>query len=132
MKTDGRPFVIGVVGVCGSGKSTLAAGLRCRGIEIRHIAQEHSYVQTMWRQITNPDVLIYLDASYSETIRRRRLNWTVAEYEEQLRRLQHAREHADFLIDTNTISQEEVLRRVLDFICAHGLAVENCGPSACD
>jgi hypothetical protein len=132
MKTDLRPFVIGVVGVCGSGKSTLAAGLRCHGIEIRHIAQEHSYVLTMWQRITNPDVLIYLDVSYSETIRRRRLNWTVAEYDEQLRRLQHAREHANFLIDTNSISQEEVLRRVLDFLCTYGPVPGDYDPSACD
>jgi len=29
-----------------------------------HIAQEHSYVPYMWKRITNPDLLIYLNASF--------------------------------------------------------------------
>src|SRR5664279_3401851 len=83
-----RPLV-GIVGVCASGKSTLISGLNERGIWTRHIAQEHSYVKNMWKRITNPDILIFLDASYDVTIERLQLNWTKAEWEEQQRRLIH-------------------------------------------
>lgn len=120
------------MGVCGSGKSTLVAGLRRYGIEIRHIAQEHSYVPYMWQRITHPDLLIYLEASYSETIRRRRLNWTVEEYQEQIRRLRHAREHANFYLDTNSIGQEEVLRRVVNFLVKEGVLGRKDVPTAID
>lgn len=109
-------FLIGVVGPCGAGKSTLIAGLSRYGYVCRHIAQEHSYVPDMWRRITNPDVLIFLDASYETTKRRRALNWTEAEYQEQQRRLAHARAHADLLIETDALGIEEVLQRALDFL----------------
>ncbi len=108
--------VIGVVGPCGAGKSTLVAALKGRGISVRHIAQEHSYVKDMWKRITNPDVLVYLEVSYENTIRRRQLNWTKEEYAEQLRRLQHAREHADLVIDTNGITAEGVVQTVIHFL----------------
>lgn len=108
-----RAFSVGVVGPCGAGKTTLVEKLQTFGINCRHIAQEHSYVQSMWKKITNPDLLVYLDVSYPVTIQRRQLNWTEAEYLEQLRRLSHARQHADLLIDTDLLSPEEVLQAVL-------------------
>jgi len=109
-------LLIGIVGPCGSGKSTLVAGLEQNGFRCRHIAQEHSYVQYMWKRITNPDVLIFLNASFEVTTRRRRLNWTKADYDEQQSRLAHARQHANLLIETDTITAEEVLAGVLDFL----------------
>jgi deoxyadenosine/deoxycytidine kinase len=109
------PF-IGVVGPCASGKTTLIANLKNIGIEARHIAQEHSYVLTMWKQITNPDLLIFLDASYPETIKRRNLNWSLEEYQEQHQRLSHARQNADFFLLTDEISPDEVLSIVLRFL----------------
>jgi cytidylate kinase len=121
MDEDGRQILIGVVGVCGSGKSTLAAGLRRHGVAIRHIAQEHSYVPYMWQRITNPDLLIFLDASYPVTMRRRWLNWLPEEYQEQQHRLRHAREHANFYLDTDPLSPEEVLERVVAFLRASGV-----------
>ena len=78
---DNKRLLIGVVGPCGSGKSTLIAGLEREGYTCRHIAQEHSYVPSMWRKITNPDVLIYLNASFEKCTQRRKLNWTEADYE---------------------------------------------------
>ncbi len=113
--------IIGVVGVCGSGKSTLVKGLRAYGIEIRHIAQEHSYVPAMWQKIGRADLLIFLDASYPETIRRRRLNWTEEEYREQHRRLQNAREHADLYLFTDPLTEREVLDEVLAFLKNQGI-----------
>lgn len=125
MDKDGRPVVIGVVGVCGSGKSTLAAGLRLRGIHIRHIAQEHSYVPTMWQRITNPDILIFLDVSYPVTMRRRRLNWLPEEYAEQQHRLRHARQSASLYLDTDPLSPEQVLEQVIAFLRANGVVTTN-------
>lgn len=108
-----RPL-IGVVGPCGSGKSTLIAGLEQQGYTCRHIAQEHSYVQSMWQVITKPDILIYLGASYPVSTTRRKLNWREQDHAEQLRRLAHAREHAHIFIDTDDLTPEQVLQQALD------------------
>jgi len=111
-----RKFLIGVVGPCGSGKTTLIEGLEGQGFRCRHIAQEHSYVPNMWKRITNPDLLIYLNASFEVSTQRRKLNWNEAEYQEQLRRLGHARQNADLIIDTDGLSPGEVLEQALGFI----------------
>ena len=109
-------LLIGVVGPCGSGKSTLIAGLETHGYRCRHIAQEHSYVPTMWQVITNPDILFYLNCSFENSTSRRKLNWRLADYEEQLRRLKHAHDHADLIIDTNSIPAEGVLSLALEYL----------------
>jgi len=111
-------ILIGVVGPCGSGKSTLIAGLEREGFQCRHIAQEHSYVQNMWKRITNPDLLIYLNSSFEVSTQRRKLDWNEAEYKEQLRRLDHARQHANLIIETDDLSSIEVLERALSFIAS--------------
>jgi cytidylate kinase len=116
MEPPGSKLLIGIVGPCGSGKSTLSAGLKEHGYTCRHIAQEHSYVPAMWQKITNPDVLIYLDASFPVSTARRQLNWQKQDHDEQLRRLQHAREHAHLSIDTDPLAPEEVLQKVLDYL----------------
>jgi len=108
--------VIGVVGPCGAGKTALTEGLKRRGYHARAIVQEHSYVPSMWQRITNPDILVFLDASYLVTCERRKLDWTEAEYAEQQRRLSHAREHAYLYLLTDELSIEEVLARVIEFI----------------
>lgn len=110
-----RPLV-GIVGPCGSGKSTLAAGLEKNGYTCRDIAQEHSYVQAMWQIITKPQFLIYLNASYPVSTARRHLDWQEKDYAEELRRLAHARQHADLLIETDELSPEQVLQKALDFL----------------
>jgi deoxyadenosine/deoxycytidine kinase len=119
MDEDSQPL-IGVVGPCGSGKSTLIAGLEKHGFRCRHIAQEHSYVKTMWQVITKPDILIYLECSFENSTSRRKLNWLPVDHEEQLRRLSHSRQNADIIIDTNTLTPEEVLTQAL--IQLRGLA----------
>jgi hypothetical protein len=112
--------ILGIVGPCGSGKSTLISGLSGSGIPVRHIAQEHSYVPYMWQHIAHPDLLIFLDASYPETVRRRQLNWTLSEYEEQHRRLAHARAHADLFIFTDGLTPDQIVSQVLDFLHQSG------------
>jgi cytidylate kinase len=108
--------LIGVVGPCASGKSTLINGLTRRGYRTRHIAQEHSYVKDMWQRLTDPDILVFLDAAYLTTCQRRKLDWTEADWQEQQHRLRHARENADLYLDTDTLSAREVLERVARFI----------------
>ena len=119
MEPPGKIPLIGVVGPCGAGKSTLIAGLERHGYACRHIAQEHSYVQAMWQIITKPSVLIYLDASFEISTARRKLNWQEKDHAEQLRRLSHAREHANIIIDTNDLTPEQVLQKVLDYLSSH-------------
>ena len=103
-----EPPLIGIVGVCASGKSTLIRHLTALGYHCRHIAQEHSYVPDMWKRLTNPDILIYLIASYEKTLERKNLRWTREEYQIQLERLRHARTNADILIDTDALTPDEL------------------------
>lgn len=105
--------LIGIVGVCASGKTTLNAGLTALGFNCRHIAQEHSYVPTMWRRMTNPDILIYLEVSYENTITRKSLNWTRNEYEQQLFRIRDAIENAQIHINTDDLTPEQLIDLVV-------------------
>lgn len=111
---------IGVVGPCACGKSTLIQGLAKHGYQVKHIVQEHSYVQGMWEIISNPDVLIFLDVTYEESMRRRHMDWNREEYAEEQRRLQHARENADFYLKTDGLTPQEVVNQVLDFLIKTG------------
>jgi hypothetical protein len=72
----------------------------------------------MWLRLTRPDALIYLDAGYETTCHRRRLNWTPAEYAEQLHRLRHARQHAGLYLPTDDLTPDDVVERVMVFL--HG------------
>lgn len=70
----------------------------------------------MWQKIAKPDVLVFLDVSYAETLVRRNWTWSEADYSEQLRRLRHARLHADLVIDTDPLTPGEVAGRVLEYL----------------
>ena len=107
---------MGLVGVCGSGKTTLTNRLKPYSFNVRQIAQEHSYVPDMWQRLANPDVLIYLAASYPVTKQRKPFQWSEKEYQEQLHRLRHANQHADLHIDTDDLTPEEVQKTVLAFL----------------
>lgn len=112
----GKRLLIGVVGPCGSGKSTLIDGLEKHGYACRHIAQEHSYVPSMWQVISKPDVLVFLHASFPVSTARRKLKWLLKDYEEQSRRLSHARQHAHIIIDTDDLTPGQVLQTALDYL----------------
>jgi deoxyadenosine/deoxycytidine kinase len=77
----------------------------------------------MWLRIAHPDLLIFLDASYPATVHRRNLNWTEEEYQEQHRRLAHARQHADLYIFTDPFTSAQVIQTVLKFLKTRGLQV---------
>lgn len=115
------PPVIGVVGVCASGKTTLVQQLKNLGVDCHHIAQEHSYVPDMWKRITNPDFLIYLDVSYKKTLIRKNLNWTLQEYQEQQFRLRDARINADLIINTDQKTPQEIIFLVINTLHKAGL-----------
>ena len=115
MTNENGPLV-GIVGPCGAGKSTLANGLIEWGCNARAIAQEHSYVPNMWQRLTNPDILIFLQASDIVGAQRRNMTWTKTEWEEQQRRLRHAFEHADFFLETDHLTISSVLQHVRDFL----------------
>ena len=110
-----RP-VVGLVGPCKSGKTLLKRGLTSVGFPVKHIAQEHSFAQEMWRKIAKPDILIYLDVSFPVTLQRSSLHWHEGEYQEQLRRLAHARDHADLVIHTDDLTPQQVLDTAVEFL----------------
>ena len=112
--------MIGIVGPCGAGKSTLAEGLQRNGWRARAIVQEHSFVKDMWQRLTRPDVLIFLQASCPVGAKRRQMQWTESEWEEQQRRLAHALAHADYHLDTDSLGIQEVLDLVLGFLQERG------------
>jgi len=111
-----RHPLIAVVGPCAAGKSLLVRALRARGYNAREVVQEHSYVPTMWQRITQPDVLIYLDVSWKVAQQRRASDARAGWWDEQERRLHHARQHADLYISTDELTPQEVLDRVLAFL----------------
>ncbi len=116
-----RNMRVAVVGPCGAGKSTLARRLRALGYEVREPCQEHSGVPDMWRRLSRPDVLIYLDAEVT-TINQRlgRADWTAEDLGRIRRRLVHAREHCDLYLPTDGLSADEVLARAVAFLEKRG------------
>jgi cytidylate kinase len=112
-------LLIGIVGPCGAGKTTLADGLNHNGFRARAIAQEHSYVKDMWQRITRPDLLIFLQASCAVGGKRRQMEWTEAEWQEQQYRLMHARQHAVFYLDTDQLGISDVLDSVMEYLKNH-------------
>jgi len=115
LEREKRPL-IAVVGPCASGKSLLVRALCERGYNAREVAQEHSYVPAMWERITQPDLLIYLDVSWDVARQRRPTDARSNRWDEQARRLQHARQHADLYIHTDTLTAQAVIERTLTFL----------------
>lgn len=106
---------IAVVGACASGKSALVDALRENGFNARAIAQEHSQVPTMWL-MSNPSHLIYLEVDLENIKRRRQISWGQAYLDEEYRRLAHARQNADLIIDTNNTTLDAVVEKAIQFL----------------
>ena len=58
---------------------------------------------------------------YAITIQRKRLNWTQAEYDEQLHRLRHAYAHANFIVDTTHLTLEDTVSIIVEKLDAAGI-----------
>ncbi len=112
-KGDQSGGLIAIVGPCAAGKTTLARALAAHGYQAKQIVQEHSHVPDMWKVMADPELLIYLDASYETCQRRKPLSWQPSDYEQQLSRLRHAREHCDLYIETDSLTPEQVLEQAL-------------------
>jgi hypothetical protein len=111
------PVRVAVVGACASGKSTLVDALRIAGYEARHVAQEHSYVPSMWSKISQPDVLLYLDVNFANVqARRPDPSFHPQDLAEQERRLIHARANCDLYLDTNRFLPDDVRKKSLEFL----------------
>ena len=113
---DAGPRVT-IVGPCASGKSTLVARLRERGYDAQAVAQEHSGVAYLW-QLSEPDLLIFLDVDLPTTAARRKREWPASLYETQQGRLAHAREHAHLYLDSSGLMVDEVVATVARFVLA--------------
>ena len=103
-----------IVGPCAAGKTTLVANLRARGLDAHAVAQEHSGVSYLW-QLSEPDLLIFLDVDLPTTAARRRREWPASLYETQQGRLAHARAHANLYLDGSTLTPDEIAGRIADF-----------------
>lgn len=114
------PGRVTVVGVSAAGKSTLVRGLLRAGYDARHCAQEHSYVPDMWRRLSRPEFLVYVDASLQVVRRRRSFAQGQPRLREERRRLAHARRHGHIYVHTDALTAVEVLERVLDALAHLG------------
>lgn len=106
---------VAITGVCASGKTTLVHNLCQHEVEAYNVAQEHSFVKTLWQK-KNPDVLIMLDATLPVIKKRRNVPWGEERLIAQHERLTNAREHAQLFIQTDALSIEEVTGRALEYI----------------
>ena len=117
----GKRDLIGVVGPCSAGKTTLINKLQNIGYQCRHIAQEHSYVGDMWQRIVDPQILIFLDVSYEVSLKRKQLDMNSREFDEQLARLKHARQHANIYLQTDQLTPGEVFEVILGRLEVYGI-----------
>ena len=90
--------------------------MQALGYAARNVAQEHSFIPTLWKRKGDPDLLVYLDVNYENTLKRSTLRWVKSDYERQIDRLKNAKENADLIIDTNILSQEEVLQKIIEAV----------------
>ena len=74
----------------------------------------------MWQRLTHPDYLVYLEVSFPNTLSRRNLNWTLAEYQEQLFRLRHALAHANLIVPTDELTPGQVVDFVIAALSENG------------
>jgi hypothetical protein len=115
-----RPLpIIKVVGISAAGKSTLVASLRAAGYDARPVSQEHANVADLWRHFETPRALIYLDVTLEgQRARRTDVTWSEEARDSEVRKLAHARTHADLVINTTALSPAIVLTIVTAWLGA--------------
>ena len=76
----------------------------------------------MWQRIRPPHWLIFLEADLlAQGARRPDVSWSERWRRTELLRLEHARSHADLLIDTSSLSPESVLQKAVTFLRLHSV-----------
>ena len=110
-------MIIAIVGVCASGKTTLVRALKTAGFKAYNVAQEHSCIKKFWNK-HEPDVLIMIDAGLAAIKKRRLVYWDESRLQAQHERLRDARAHADLYLQTDDLTEQEVLEKVIAFIKA--------------
>jgi len=114
-----------VTGVCASGKTTLVKSLQSIGIDAYNVAQEHSLIADLWNK-KEPDLLVVLDAKLVTIRQRRIVPWGEEKLVAQHERLVNACEHADLYLQTDDLSRDDVVRRVLECIRGNNHAKTYC------
>lgn len=97
-----------VVGPDAAGKSTLVKQLGRLGYNVRSCAQDHSQVPDMWRRLSKPDFLVFLDARLETIARRRAIDWGQDRLDALQARLADARAHCDLYVPTDALTPDEV------------------------
>jgi guanylate kinase len=110
-----------VVGPDAAGKSTLVLRLLALGFDARCCAQDHSYVPDMWRRLSRPGYLVFLDANLETISRRRTIGWGQERLDALHGRLAHARRHCDLYVVTDEMTPEEVTACVQRALAAVGI-----------
>ncbi len=110
-----------VVGPDAAGKSTLVSRLLALGYNAHSCAQDHSYVPDMWRRLSTPDYLIFLDARIETIAQRRAIDWGQERLEEIQERLAHARAHCDLYLPTDDLTPSELVERARSALLAGGI-----------
>jgi len=110
-----------VVGPDAAGKSTLVERLAALGYNARACAQDHSYVPDMWRRLSRPDFLVFLDAKLETIAQRRTIRWGQARLDELQARLAHARTHCDLYLPTDDLTLAQVTERVCAVMAEAGV-----------
>jgi shikimate kinase len=101
-----------VVGPDAAGKTELVKRLCALGYNAHSCAQDHSYVPDMWRRLSKPDFLIYLDARLETIAQRRNIDWGQERLDVLNARLAHARAHCDLYLPTDDLKPSEVVAQV--------------------
>jgi deoxyadenosine/deoxycytidine kinase len=123
-KWEGEGPRVVAVGPDAAGKSTLVAQLKTLGYNARSCGQDHSQVPDMWRRLSRPDFLVFLDARLETIARRRSVDWG-QEYLDKLNaRLEHARAHCDLYLPTDDLKSAQVVERVQAALSAAGIEPE--------
>ena len=120
MEEREQPRIV-VVGPDAAGKSTLVARLKVLGYNARSCAQDHSYVPDMWRRVSRPDYLVFLDAELETISRRRAIDWGQKRLDILQERLAHARVHCDLYLPTDGLTPSEVAERVQAALSTPGI-----------
>lgn len=110
-----------VVGPDAAGKTMLVERLEALGYNARPCSQEHSYVPDMWRRLSRPDFLVFLDARLETIARRRAIDWGQERLDALQARLAHARAHCNLYLPTDDLTPSEVVGRVRAALSAVGI-----------